>query len=35
MNKIQRKLRSYASVIPETYEDTDSDRSQDNTHFDI
>ena len=33
-NKSQRKLLSYASVIPETYEENDNDRSQDNTHFD-
>ena len=33
-NKSQRKLLSYASVMPETYEENDNDKSQDNTHFD-
>ena len=33
-NKNQRKLRSYASVIPEIYEESDSDRNGDYTHFD-
>ena len=33
-NKNQRKLRSYASVIPEIYEENDSDRNGDDTLFD-